>query len=99
MLNDVSKPQQQHGPPGHSAESQERGVALTGTLELDAGPGQLRVSIYWPGARPSLVTEGRPATHATFSHWQRSSCSAGGSDTQAYDGAVFFLFLYLSTFS
>lgn len=31
MLNDVRKPQQQHGPLGHSVDNRERGVVLTRT--------------------------------------------------------------------
>lgn len=75
MLNDVNKPQQQHGPLGHSADSREWSVVLAETPELTTGPGQLRVR---PSTglqldpKPSLVARDRLATHATFSHWQPS---------------------------
>lgn len=51
-----------------------------------------------PGA--SLVTRDRPATHAALSHAgnrveKPAHCSAGGSDTQAYDGAEFSFFFFI----
>lgn len=53
---------------------------------------------------PSLVNRDHPATRTPLSGAgnrveEPTHCTPGGSDIQAYDGAVFFLFLYLSTFS
>lgn len=54
--------------------------------------------------RASLINRDHPATHAPLSGTgnrveEPAHYTIGGSDTQAYDGVDFFLFLYLSTFS